>query len=313
MFPKKFKESMDKLKKELEEGEQPEIYWDYRDELSEDQIIKIMENRNCDDLYESIWENSSDHIYDIEMEYIKDKMSWYDDEIEEEFDTEDPGDYYEEIIEEFDLRSCVGVDYNIKSLFGNIPVRIPVYSNYDCMNSHWLTSQEGYGYEDHYFGAFVDALNLNPTKVEKVLIEAEVNVCGEWPNLKDRNGKEYVSYEGLMQELENSCGGANLLVFLGMLDLYKWITTETTEITIPKGNNCGLFDNFSGSGSVLEMKLIRDMTIDLNKHGETEYDHFGMRFDKAGAGYGVLQVYSAYESIFGDTIQINEEAIVCQD
>ncbi len=297
------KDLVDRIIQDIEQNKSPEMYWDRNDGLTEAQIKPIIENRNCDDLYNDLIDLNWEYESDLVTEHLNEILSYYDDEISEIYDTDDPEVFYENIIDDFDLRSYVSVEYNIKELFQDIPVRICLFSNYDCMNSHWLTSQEGYAYEDHYFGDFIDALNLNPQKVKKLLVEADITVYGRWPNKKSRDGKEYVAYDKLIQEIENTTSGANLLVFLGMLDLYKWVTTESMVITIPEGNNCGLFDSMYGGGSVLELKLIRDKTIDLKDTGE--YPHYGMRYDKEG--YGVVEVYCAYESIFGDTVTIKKE------
>ena len=51
-----------------------------------------------------------------------------------------------------------------------IRVRVEMLSNYECINSNWLESQEGYRYKESYFGDMIDALNLNPSKVKKMLV-----------------------------------------------------------------------------------------------------------------------------------------------
>ena len=70
----------------------------------------------------------------------------------------------------------------LKELLKNtddIPVRVEMLSNYDCINSNWLESQEGYRYKESYFGDMIDALNLNPAKVKKMLVEKRLH--GIWP------------------------------------------------------------------------------------------------------------------------------------
>ena len=41
----------------------------------------------------------------------------------------------------------------------------------------------------------IDALNLNPAKVKKMLVEKGYSVYGRFPDKKYRDGKEQVSYE----------------------------------------------------------------------------------------------------------------------
>lgn len=73
----------------------------------------------------------------------------------------------------------------LKELLKNtddIPVRVEMLSNYDCINSNWLESQEGYRYKESYFGDMIDALNLNPAKVKKMLVEKGYTVYGRFPD-----------------------------------------------------------------------------------------------------------------------------------
>ena len=63
-------------------------------------------------------------------------------------------------------------------------MRVEMLSNYDCINSNWLESQEGYRYKESYFGDMIDALNLNPAKVKKMLVEKGYTVYGRFPDEK---------------------------------------------------------------------------------------------------------------------------------
>ena len=81
----------------------------------------------------------------------------------------------------------------LKELLKNtddIPVRVEMLSNYDCINSNWLESQEGYRYKESYFGDMIDALNLNPAKVKKMLVEKGYTVYGRFPDKKPENRQQ---------------------------------------------------------------------------------------------------------------------------
>ena len=140
-----------------------------------------------------------------------------------------------------------------------------VFSNYDCLNSHWC---HDYGNDYTYDGmlkSIIDFLYLNPAKVKKAMIERGWEITGKWSNLKYRDGKEYVEYSDFIQELENNVG-CSLINFFGVIDLTEFLEIpEPKKILISKGTPVGLLDNSSGSGSVWEMKLKRDMTIRLDK------------------------------------------------
>lgn len=144
-------------------------------------------------------------------------------------------------------------------------------SNYDCINSCWLESQGGFRYKESYFGDMIDTLRLNPAKVKKALTEKGYTVYGRFPNKKYRDGKEQVSYEDFCQELENSCCGANLLIYIGLVNLRDLYDADfkIKEVIIPKGNTCGLFSSMYGGGSLIEMELKAMSESDWIRHART--------------------------------------------
>jgi len=285
------------------------IYVDYNDNLDEHlKLIQKCINDKClDALYEAIddwYIDSSDYGYNSVIEDLKNN-------IENTFDIEDAQDILEEFEDEVRdaiyERDTSNVLEDLLSNTSSIPVRVTMYSNYDCINSHWFetSGNGGYSYKESYFGAMVDALKLNPKKVKELLKSKEVNTFGVFPNLKYREGKELVSYEDFWQELENSSCGANLLTFVGTIDVSSILDFEKLfKIRIPKGNNCGLFSSFQGGGSVIEMKLKHDLTIDLSKSGKTKYDTFGIEIDcKGNGGYSINEVYGVTSHFWGNDIE----------
>ena len=187
----------------------------------------------------------------------------------------------------------------------DIPIRVEMLSDNDCINSHWWESQDGYRYEDSYFGDMVDALNLNPAKVKRMLVEKGYTVHGRFPDKRYRNGKEQVSYEHFYQELINSCCGANLLTYIGKVslkDLYD-IGFSFKEAIIPKGNYCGIFSSVYGGGSLLGMELKQDVRLSLGLKGCC-----GLRFrvDNERSRYecSIRHVYGVDDSFFGGKIRL---------
>lgn len=285
-------------------------YVDYRDSLDEHTKIiqKCIDEKSADLLYEAIDEWYSESPF-YAFEYLdKELIS----DICNKFEIEE--DEAEEILEEFrdEIRDhYYNVDDSnvLKDLVRNsdsIQVRVPLYSNYDCINSHYF--EGGYSYKESYFGDMVDVLNLNPAKVKKMLLENDVEVYGAFPNYKHREGKELVSYEKFWQELENSSCGANLLVFVGKVDIQDLIDNnfELKEITVPKGNKCGLFSDFQGGGSVIEMELLRDFKIKLDvprKKNLTKYDSFSLLIDETN-GYSINEVYGVSSEFFGNNLTV---------
>ena len=176
-------------------------------------------------------------------------------------------------------------------------------SNYDCINSNWLESQEGYRYKESYFGDMIDVLNLNPSKVKKMLVEKGYTVYGRFPDKKYRDGKEQVSYEQFYQELINSCCGANLLTYIGKVSLQELYDAgfSLKEVIIPKGNCCGIFSSMYGGGSLLEMELRKDVRLKLEVR---DYHGFRFRIDNERSKYecSIKHVYGVCDSFFGEKI-----------
>lgn len=305
-----------KITEELKTMKNPKIYWDYRDELSEKQIAKIL--KSPDGLFEvenEMFEMNSDHIYDLEIDHLKEALDSFKEELCEELGIEDDELDLEEIARELrdEFLDYISVDYNIEDLIKNtgpINCRVELFSNYDCINSHWFEAIQGggYSYEETYFGAMIDALNLNPGKMKEALEKREITIYGEWPDLKERNGEEFVDYDKFVRELENSTCGANLLTIVCKVDLSMIIEKGglPSKFTIPKGNNVGLFSSFQGGGSTIECPLLRDIVIDTEKRGETEYDHWSkiLPDDDRDNGYGINDVYGVHSDFFGNEISL---------
>ena len=186
----------------------------------------------------------------------------------------------------------------------DIPARIEMLSDYDCINSHRLESLAGYSYENSYFGHMVDALSLNPRKVKEILRANGEKAIGRYPDIWIRNGKEQVSYEVFYRELQNSCCGANLLTYIGKINLKELYDADfkIASVVVPKGNLCGLFSSMHGGGSLMGMELKTDVKIELRV---TEYNGFRLRIDTCDT-YSLKCAYEVCDSFFGQKIPIVE-------
>lgn len=298
-----------KIKDKLNSMPYPKVYWDYRDQLSSEQINTILTKKEgLNDVEVEIWENNIDYSYDLEIKHLEDVLGYFKSELEEELGEEpDLEELSKELRDEF--LDLLGVDTNIKDLIRNsrsVNCRVQLYSNYDCINSNWyVESSGGYTYEESYFGALVDVLNLNPSKVKKAFEARNIKCAGKFPNKKSRDGKEYVDYTKLAIEMENnSCTG--LLAIVCKIDLMDVVENGMPmKFIIPKGNNCGIYSDFQGGGSMIECELIRDMEIDTAKRGDTEFDHFSLMPDTKDHGYTMKNdVYGVTDDFFGDEITI---------
>ena len=285
------------------------VWTDYRDNLDNcrDTIQKCLEERNS----ESLWEKADEWYSDAEWDAVRDIAAKLKDEcisshdfgkeaVEQFF-----GEYGDEIREEIYSRNFSDILKELVKNTDDIPVRVEMLSDYDCINSNWLESQDGYRYEESYFGDMVDALNLNPARVKKTLKEKGYKTCGRFPDKKHRDGKEQVSYGQFYQELINSCCGANLLTYIGKVSLKELYDTgfSLKEVIIPKGNCCGLFSSMYGGGSLLEMELREDVRLRLEVK---DYHGFRFRLDNERSTYecSIKRVYGVCDSFFGEKISL---------
>ncbi len=237
---------------------------------------------------------SSDILVDLVSISLSDK----DEEDTTENMREDlKGRLIEEVRENFGIYVDVDVDSALNN--ADVLLRLTLFSNYDCMNSNWYESQgEGYDYEQAcYFSDLVDFLQLNPAKLQIVMKVKGFNIWEEsdWEDLPGR--VPLISYDHFLQELDNSCGGANLFVFPVSIPLREWLDCpKPVAVILRNRSKCGLFDSLSGSGSLIECSLLKDTVIQLGQIGDSEYDC--VEFKYANDGYSIHQVYGVGDDFY---------------
>ena len=204
------------------------------------------------------------------------------------------------------LRYCIEErDYSepIRELISRtrFRARITQYSNFDALPAAY-DMLHTYHYKD-YFKNIVDTLHLNPAKVKDMLIKKGMNAEGNWINLMYRNGREAVEYDDFANEVQNQncyC----FLVFMGMFplkDMYEYGFEKYHQIIVPKGNSCGLYSSYSGSGSLFGMELKRDLVLPLRLPGKTKHDRFDLDVDERNCnnGYCIDDVYGLIKEAWG--------------
>ena len=298
---------LQKIKDRLNTMENPKVYWDYRDQLSEEQVGKIISGpEGLNDVENEIFDYNMDCSYELEQSHIIACLGYFKSELEEELGEDvDLKEIAQELRDE--LLDFISVDMGIKGLIrnsNNPNARVTLYSNYDCINSNWyVTSGGGYTYEESYFGAMLDFLNLNPAKVKKVFTERGILCSGKFPSKKTREGKEYVDYTKFAIEMENnSCtGNLSIVCKIDLSDVLRH-GSMPKKFTIPKGNGVGMYSDFQGGGSMFDCELIRDMEIDTEKRGDTEYDRVDLIPDTKEHGYTMKDTYGVTNDFFGNEI-----------
>ena len=285
------------------------VWTDYNDNLDSHRglIQKCLDSKSS----EHLWEKADEWYSDTEWDAVREIIAKLKEEctVFHDFDEKDVDDFFDEhedeIRDEIYSRNDSDVMAELIRHTDDIPIRVEMLSNHDCINSNWFESQGGYRYEESYFVDMVDSLNLNPARVKKILTEHGYRAYGRFPNRKSRDGKEQVSYEQFYEELINSCCGANLLTYIGRVNLKELYDAgfSMKEVVIPKGNCCGLFSSTFGGGSLLEMELKKDIRLKLEVKG---YNGFRLRLDEERTkyDYSVQHVYGVDDSFFGNAVRI---------
>lgn len=292
------------------------VHTDYCDDFGNSGKIiqECIDENNGDKFFEiyNTWlsESADDgadyEIGEIERAVLSDnKLGHLHPFLEEWLDTYDNKDTIREMIQEKDMSEP-------KEMIGRtrLRARAQLHTNYDCLVSNWDLGNT-YEYSD-YFKDIVDVLNLNPYWVKKKFQHRGIHTTGRFPNLKKRDGKEAVAYDDFATELLNQCS-YSLLTFAGMLpldELYKNHFGKITHITIPKDNFCGMFSDWRGGGSLMEMKLLRDLTIPVSWKNKTKYDSLDLYVDEVGVVdycYCINQVYGMCMSFWNKPLCLTFE------
>lgn len=277
-------------------------YVNYDDEIHPATLDNILKNGLEDQLYE-IFSDQANYYANRELNKLLGDIGLNDDEINLFRDTEQ----YDELRMEIESRD----DSNaMKEIFcrSRIRTRIMLHSNYDCWLPLW-EAQGLYGKEDALEG-IMKMLCLNPAKVKEEAIRQGIACHRAFPNLKYRNGKEVVSYEGFVRCLIE-CPNYGLWTFFGYFDmdalwnqgLWDMNESKLDSLTIPKGTKCTMFNDWNGGGSLDFTETIRPVTIgELKKRGASLNDCPRIYVDekfKDARGYSSGEVY-------GDVISSKE-------
>lgn len=251
-----------------------------------------------------------DAIIDDLKKQCETKLGYSTEEVERAFEVYQDDDLIEEAI----LERCEEEDttrYLLKQTAwdGAVPIRVEVNSPNKELLSPEFHLSHGYSYEKSYFGDMVDLLQLNPAKVKEMLEEKGIEAIGTYPDLPERNGNEVVTYNAFMQELQENVGTGNQLTFLATLKLTDALDAgfDLKDITIPKGNQVGLYSSVDGAGGQLGMELQRDLALPL---GGAYSPTITIDGEGVYRGYSIQETYGFAhpERMFGKPVAVNTQA-----
>ena len=280
----------------LEEN-QPEMYFDYRDKLSDDNLIKIIEG-GIEEYYEvqdELWEDKIDYIWQLESEtkkecakeFFGELLEMYKDEICQDCLKDELESWYEDnciekpllnritelLQEDFLDYGCAKFD-GIDKLIENSEININVTLDYETFEIYnWI---EDISYDE--LAPLLTLLKINPRELCQYLDLP----LSEYPNYKHRdnpliNPKAFC--QELLERTTSYCVPCftidlNILDFIKNRDKYK-------KITLHAGTPLYLWDNINGSCSLGEAELLNDLTLNSKQF------HFSI---DSGNSYGLQSI-----------------------
>lgn len=258
-----------------------DIYVDYHDEISDRDVKKISQ---ADDKNEAFYEtldeyslDSMDYEFRNTMEVIE---KYWDDEFG---DFDEYRDYIIDWVEQhvsfnfpYDhfLKQNVYVNVIVNTGDGNHDYTLNNFLSYNAREDEeideessilWLVKQQGYSKEQ--------------------LINTETN--GDYLNSQ--------FLKSVVQELHNVTTHMNALAFFVKMSLKDFIEFSNNEnpLTLKSNSACGLYDCWSGAGSVLQIALENDVVVPV-EYIEAHID--GTR------GYGIDEIYGMSGGFWKETV-----------
>ena len=260
-----------------------ELFADYRDELGKRDLQDIVDSDDpweafydwLDSAYneavDQAWFNlASECAEDLEIEH---ETAW--EFLTEMVEVRLPEQHFLDQEIHVDILVDTG-DANYDFICNNIA---PAWGGCDPDEAHaeasifWLAGQQGYGREQV-------AAALKGEETESAFLES------------------------LVREVENEAGSINVLTFLCTMTLGQWIEVREAgkkgALRIEKDAVCGLFDPWSGAGSVLDLELEHDVVLPIELVHEITPDVCLYR-------YGVDEVYGLVGKAWGAEVEYTGE------
>lgn len=248
-----------------------EIYADYRDELSQENIEKILEADDpMDEFYELFGHEYDTYEFDYLFTQFKENFEGYA-ENEEEIDEwlREHVSFY--IDTKHYLKETVCANIIIDTGDGNYDFTLNNLGQADEINNEsallWLALEQGY----------------SKKQLEKATIAEEVSF---------NNSK---LLQSIYQECLNTTSHMNALSFFVSVTIQDLIDYKTKPYTIAlkKSVKCGLVDFWNGAGGILEIELERELEIPIDKVWSFNID--------GADGCGVNEIFGVCNSFYTET------------
>lgn len=268
---------MELVKKEIDEGNVPEVYVDYRDRifLSNYKLDNFSKDCLVDEIYEDfLFDSVDDNCIRSYIDYLLTLKEF------EGFTEEDFKD------DEIYCLMSENVDYNIEELFNNTSLNAYFFPDQqDNLNS------EGRQLWSNIADVFEDEEDRDNEPISPILTELFSSQGYKLEDLRNDSLVENSKFlKSFIEELKNLSSDRCMLTVLTRMNLNEFFEVYNTgkKITVDEKTTLGLYDPIFGGGSCLEIELEKPFSFEVKKDYFEEFNFSG---DSFNYGYDIDEVY----------------------
>ena len=285
-----------------------EIYADYRDYAQNDTIIKWCKaDIPWEAFYDDLFEWYQESVFDYEDEIIRTvKENWTDMEYSFEENEEFVTNWIREHLivktpDEHYLRQKVCVDIIVDTGDENYDyVSNDVYPHYNGRAGNiipeeasilWLARQQGY--KKCQLARALRYCDYSGSELLKS-IRTEVHNCSSHMNaltfFVEMTVEQLFDLQGALKDNEKNDPPLKK-------DEYRcvWKRRGRKKVILDKEAVCGLYDMWNGAGSILEIKLEKDVVLPIK--------YISTAWPDGGRGYGIAEVYGVSSDMWTPTLK----------
>lgn len=270
-------ELMELVKKEIEDGNIPEVYVDYRDRvfLSNYKLDNFSKDSLVDAIYEDfLFDSVDDNCIRSYIDYLL-TLKEFEGFTEEDF-TDD----------EIYYLMSENVDYNIDELLNKTSLNAYFFpSQQDNLNS------EGSQLYYNLANIFEDEEDRVNEPISPILTELFSSQGYKLEDLRNDSLIENSKFlKSFIEELKDLSSDRCMLTVLTRMNLNEFFDVYNTgkKITVDENTTLGLYDAVCGGGSCLEIELEKPFSFEVKKDYFEEFNFSG---DLINYGYDIDVVY----------------------
>ncbi|MDU5527540.1 MAG: hypothetical protein E6053_08755 [Finegoldia magna] len=281
---------MELVKKEIDEGNVPEVYVDYRDRifLSNYKLDNFSKDCLVDEIYEDfLFDSVDDNCIRSYIDYLLTLKEF------EGFTEEDFKD------DEIYCLMSENVDYNIEELFNNTSLNAYFFPDQqDNLNS------EGRQLWSNIADVFEDEEDRDNEPISPILTELFSSQGYKLEDLRNDSLVENSKFlKSFIEELKNLSSDRCMLTVLTRMNLNEFFDVYNTgkNITVGESTTLGLYDAVCGGGSCLEIELEKPFSFEVKKDYFEEFNFSG---DLINYGYDIDEVYGLIGECWSEKFEV---------